>query len=107
MITLESERKAEIYLCYNYSLNLLRYFSRFMQKTSFFFNYRTTSHLTNTIDHHRPYPYAYPPRFVLEVSAQDATGPSTFKLTFNRAKRDLSIEIQLHSRISNRESANS
>ena len=49
-----------------------------------------------TSDVDKPYPYAYPPRFVLEVSARYAKQHSTLELTFTGAKRDLYTQIQLH-----------
>ena len=64
-----------------------------------FFNYRKVDYLEaacKTSEVHKPYPYAYPPRFVLEVSARYAKQYSTIELTFIGAKRELNTEIQLH-----------
>ena len=64
-----------------------------------FFNYRNTSCLEaacETPQLHKPYPYAYPPKFVLEVSSRYAKHHSSIELTFTGAKRDLYTEIQLH-----------
>ena len=64
-----------------------------------FFNYRKVDYLKDackTSDVHKSYPYAYPPRFVLEVSARYAKQYSTIELTFTGSRRDLYTEIQLH-----------
>ena len=64
-----------------------------------FFNYRNPSSLEaacETPELHKPYPYAYPPRFVLEVSSRYANCHSTIELTFTGANRDLYTEIQLY-----------
>ena len=51
-----------------------------------------------TTELNKPYPDAYPPRFVLEVSSRHASRHSAVELTFTgAARRDpLSTEIQLH-----------
>ena len=64
-----------------------------------FFNYRNTGCLAaacHNRDVHNCYPYAYPPRFVLEVSSRYADRHSTLELAFIGAKRELTMEIQLH-----------
>lgn len=47
-------------------------------------------------DIHMPYPYAYPPRFVLQVSSRYAVCNSTLELKFTGATSELVTEIQLH-----------
>lgn len=49
-----------------------------------------------TTELNKPYPDAYPPRFVLEVSSRYARHHSVIELTFTGARRELSTEIQLH-----------
>ena len=74
-------------------------FSKIFAEDVNFFSYLKVDYLEaacKTSDIHKPYPYAYPPRFVLEVSARYAKQYSTIELTFTGARRDLYTEIQLH-----------
>ena len=80
-------------------LLVLIFFTKIFAEDVNFYNYRKVDYLEaacKTSDVNKPYPYAYPPRFVLEVSARYAKQYSTIELTFSGAKRDLYTEIQLH-----------
>ena len=65
-----------------------------------FFNYRTASCLESACSHHplktEPYPCAYPPRFIVTVSAEYARQPSVMELKFTGAKHDFHTNIQLY-----------
>jgi hypothetical protein len=79
--------------------NIMLFSSKIFAEDVNFFNYQKVDYLEaacKTSDIHKPYPYAYPPRFVLEVSARYAKQHSSIELTFTGARRDLYTEIQLH-----------
>ena len=64
-----------------------------------FFNYRLPRCLGQACEQanfNKAYPYAYPPKFAIEVSSRDATRASVMELRFKGAHRELSTQIQLH-----------
>ena len=73
-------------------------FSKIFAEDVNFFNYWRVDYLAaacRTSDIHKPYPYAYPPRFVLKVSARNAKHAGTIELTFIGAERNIYAEIVL------------
>ena len=64
-----------------------------------FFKYLHTKYLVTACDKknfHKAYPFAYPPKFVLEVSSRNAQKDSDIELRFTGAQRELTTEIQLN-----------
>ena len=63
-----------------------------------FFNYRNTEQLEKACiksEMDKPYPYTYPPRFIVEVSPEYAQSNSKITVTFTGARREISTEITL------------